>query len=364
MSRPLPVSLNGILKGTSRSFYLTLRVAPGPVRRQLGAAYLFCRAADTIADTSLIPPRRRVSLLEVYRSQFEREEPDPAASRALSAELTGLSPVPGERNLLSNLDGLFRVYLAFEAGDRALIRRLVATLTLGMAMDLESFPLASAAAAGEGAAPAVDPPPRALAADADLDRYCYHVAGCVGEFWTDLASAHLPALAHWDLEDQRKKGVRFGKGLQMTNVLRDIPRDLRIGRCYVPRSRLAAAGLEAEDLRGGGRADRPLPGGLGGIIDDLLDLTLDHYRAGWEYTLSIPARAPRLRLACAWPLLIGLETLALLRSRKGDLLRGENLKIPRVRIWRMLAGSTASALSSRTLDRLYRRRERAAMRTS
>jgi farnesyl-diphosphate farnesyltransferase len=356
------MSLNGILKATSRSFYLTLRVAPGPVRRQLGAAYLFCRAADTIADTSLIPPRRRLALLAVYRSQFEREEPDPAACRALAAELTGLSPVPEERDLLSSLDDLFRVYLAFEPGDRALIRRLVTTLTLGMAMDLESFPLASAAA-GDGGAPAGDPPtPEALAGDADLDRYCYHVAGCVGEFWTALSAAHLPALSRWDLADLREKGVRFGKGLQMTNVLRDIPRDLRIGRCYIPRSRLAAAGLEVGDLRGGGQPDRPLPGGLGGIIDDLLDLTLDHYRAGWDYTLAIPARAPRLRLACAWPLLIGLETLALLRSQKAELLRGKSLKISKGRIWRILAGSTGSALSGRALDRLYRRRERRAMR--
>src|SRR5262245_58878559 len=124
MTSALPASLDAILKGTSRSFYLTLRVAPGPVRRQLGAAYLFCRAADTIADTALIPPRRRLDLLEVYRSQFEREEPDPTAARGLEEELTGRSSVADERLLLSSLERLFGVYLAFEARDRALIRRL------------------------------------------------------------------------------------------------------------------------------------------------------------------------------------------------------------------------------------------------
>ena len=49
-----------------------------------------------------------------------------------------------------------------------------------------------------------------------------------------------------------KDGVRFGKALQMTNILRDIPEDLRFGRCYIPRPRLDAVGLTPEDLRNPG----------------------------------------------------------------------------------------------------------------
>ena len=33
----------------------------------------------------------------------------------------------------------------------------------------------------------------------------------------------------------RAQGARFGQGLQLVNVLRDLPRDLRLGRCYLPR---------------------------------------------------------------------------------------------------------------------------------
>ena len=57
--------LNSILKGVSRSFYLTLRILPAPVRAQLGAAYLFCRCADTIADTSLLPVEERLEHLKI-----------------------------------------------------------------------------------------------------------------------------------------------------------------------------------------------------------------------------------------------------------------------------------------------------------
>jgi len=76
-----------------------------------------------------------------------------------------------------------------------------------------------------------------------LDRYIYLVAGCVGEFWTRITVAHTPALRGWDVAEMSACGVRFGKALQLTNVLRDCPRDLRIGRCYFPRDLLAQAGL-------------------------------------------------------------------------------------------------------------------------
>ena len=54
----------------------------------------------------------------------------------------------------------------------------------------------------------------ALSSVDDLDRYTYLVAGCVGEFWTDITAAHTPALRKWDRVHMSKLGVRFGKALQ------------------------------------------------------------------------------------------------------------------------------------------------------
>ncbi len=351
------MELTRILRGVSRSFYLTLRLAPRGVRSQLGVSYLFCRAADTIADTALLPPERRLDLLARYRAQFERPEPEAEVAEAIASELTPAQSIPEERTLLQSLGRCFAAYLAFSEGDRSLVRRLVTTLVGGMEIDLRTFP----PSISPGVVTTGDcPEPIALADDAALDRYCYHVAGCVGEFWTDLTAAHVPSLARWDLASMREKGVRFGKGLQMTNVLRDLVRDLRQGRCYLPRKRLLAAGIEPAELKGGPRPDHHLAARLTPILHDLLDVTLDHYRVGWEYTLAIPRREPRLRLACALPLLIGLETLALLRGRPADLLAGENLKIPRRRVWRILAAAGGSVFSGRALDRLYHRAEAAA----
>ena len=54
----------------------------------------------------------------------------------------------------------------------------------------------------------------------------------------------------------RARGVRFGKALQMTNVLRDVPADLASGRCYLPAAELAALGLAPARPAGSGGARR------------------------------------------------------------------------------------------------------------
>src|SRR5207253_2674090 len=106
----------------------------------------------------------------------------------------------------------------------------------------------------------------------ELDRYTYLVAGCVGPFWTALHAAHRPRLRRWDLREKSQEGVSFGKALQMTNVLRDIPSDLRHGRCYLPAADLGALGLVPKDLLEPGAGARVRP-----LYRRLLTTALAHY---------------------------------------------------------------------------------------
>jgi farnesyl-diphosphate farnesyltransferase len=211
------------------------------------------------------------------------------------------------------------------------VRRVLATITAGQIFDLEQFP-------GEDAARLT-----ALATRAELDRYTYLVAGCVGEFWTALHVAHRRALAGWDLGRMSAKGVRFGKALQLTNVLRDAPRDLRAGRCYLPADELTTRGLSPGDLLDPARAPAARP-----LLDDLLDTALGHYDVAWHYVLAIPRREWRMRLACAWPLAIGLATLAAY-TRVSDPLTSPPVKISRMELRRRLARSTLAIWSNRLL---------------
>jgi farnesyl-diphosphate farnesyltransferase len=186
----------------------------------------------------------------------------------------------------------------------------------------------------------------ALPAREDLLRYTYLVAGCVGEFWTDVHAAHRPRLRHWDLPRMRALGVRFGQGLQLTNVLRDLPRDLRAGRCYLPRQDLARLGLSPRDLLDLGAAPAVEP-----LLHELLAVALDHYDAGWRYTLAIPAAETRMRLACAWPLLIGLRTLELIAKSPNWLDPRITLKVSRASVYALMARSATTVWSTAALSR-------------
>ena len=191
---------------------------------------------------------------------------------------------------------------------------------------------------------------QALETRGDLDQYTYFVAGCVGEFWTRVAMAHRPSLQHWDAGLMEARGIRFGKGLQLTNILRDVAQDLRIGRCYLPRTELAALGVQPEQLLDPSVIEKVHP-----LLDEYLGLTLSHYREGWVYTLAIPRQEWRLRLACAWPLLIGISTLALVRRSPRLLDPQARVKIARTQVYGIMLRSLLSVRSDLALERYYGR---------
>ena len=282
-----------------------------------------------MADTTLIAREARLAHLETLRAAFAGAPADVAAvAVACRAHRTD----GAEAALLARLPEAIAHLERLSPPDRRAVRDVLATLTSGMAFDLGTFH-------GEDAAH-LD----ALDTLADLDRYVYLVAGCVGEFWTDMHVAHRPRLAGWDVARMRADGVRFGKALQMTNVLRDVPRDLRHGRCYIPAAELAAHGLAPADLLDPGAMPKLRP-----VFSALLDAAAAHYQVGWRYTFAIPRREWRMRLACAWPLLIGEATIAALARHENPLAATRPVKVPRARVRAMLSRSLPAVWSNRAL---------------
>jgi farnesyl-diphosphate farnesyltransferase len=106
-----------------------------------------------------------------------------------------------------------------------------------------------------------------------------------------------------------------------------------MGRCYLPGDELAAQGLRPEDLLEPGSHAR-----FRLIFNRWLDNARDHLGAGWVYANTLPRSAVRLRLACAWPLLIGARTLALLRATS-PLEAASPVKITRSELRGLLAKS-------------------------
>jgi farnesyl-diphosphate farnesyltransferase len=310
-------SLNSLLKATSRSFYLSLRVLPGSVREPIGLAYLLARTSDTIADTEVLPVAERLSAMAAFRGRLVTSQRSPLGFSALAREQGSSS----ERLLLERVEESLAVFERINATDRALIASVLETITSGQELDLRRF-------AGASAEHIV-----VLNTSAELDDYTYRVAGCVGEFWTKICRAHLFPRARMDDAKLLADADRFGRGLQLVNVLRDLPRDLRQGRCYLPADELGVAGLEPRDLLEPSCLKRLRP-----VYDRWLNRAEDHLHAGWAYTNALPWRCARVRLACAWPLLIGFRTLDLLRT--GNVLAPEErLKVSRPEVKKIIRQS-------------------------
>ncbi len=321
--------LGGLLRRVSRSFYLSLAILPRPLREPIGLAYLLARAADTVADTPLIAREARIAHLQTLRRAYAGEAADVAAVAHACASRQAHD---AEGALLGRVGEILARVGALPAADRLEVQAVLATLTSGMVFDLARFP-------GEDAAGLA-----ALDTPEELDRYVYLVAGCVGPFWTALHVAHRPRLSRWDLRERNQQGVSFGKALQLTNVLRDVPRDLRHGRCYLPADALAALGLGPKDLLDPDASARARP-----LYRCLLRLALDHYDVAWRYTLAIPRPEWRMRLACAWPLLIGLATVAALAAHPNPLAATAPVKITRGAVRALLARSALTVWSNRAL---------------
>jgi farnesyl-diphosphate farnesyltransferase len=206
------------------------------------------------------------------------------------------------------------------------IRSVLATIIQGQKLDIRRFP---------------GTPLRSLSAATELDEYTYLVAGCVGEFWTKLCFERMtdPFVDGTTEGFAIKQGIRFGKGLQLVNILRDIGKDARLGRCYLPSEQhaLTPSQIEAQ------------PAMLRTVWREWLAPCEDHLRAGLEYVQAL--NHSTLRYATALPLMLAARTLALMkRASDAELVAG--VKVSRFDVTRLLA-QTALANSPAKLGKLF-----------
>jgi farnesyl-diphosphate farnesyltransferase len=340
MSEARKELLGDLLKTTSRSFYLTLRVLPARVRPQIGLAYLLARTTDTIADTELVPIEQRLDALERLRERILGSSTTPLNF----GELAQHQGLPAEQLLLEKVEDSLALLQTLSSADLQLVRTVLNTITGGQELDLRRF-------AGASAEKIIT-----LETAAELDDYTWRVAGCVGEFWTKMCRTHLFPKARLNDAQLLVDGIHFGKGLQLVNVLRDLPVDLKKGRCYLPSDKLEKAGLIPEFLLSPANEVKFRP-----LFHDYLDRAESHLAAGWAYTNTLPFGQVRVRLACAWPILIGLKTIERLRAGnvldlhqgvkisraevRGILLRS-TLAYPLPEVWRKLFFTTGKAVAS------------------
>jgi len=303
--------IDALLEATSRSFYPTLKYLPKKIRGQIGLLYLLARVADTIADSKHGETETLAKLLREYNDVAQgrsSELPD-------FSHLAEIQDNENEAELLRNVQDVVDGLGVYDDGDKERILECLDIIVGGQLLDLERFGTAK-----EGGKIS------ALPSDQELDDYAYRVAGSVGVFWSKMSLAHLMSLSPVKEKEFLEKGIRFGKALQMINILRDIPEDLRFGRCYIPEQSLSSHNLKPNDLMDSSNIDSFRP-----LYDSYLDITNDHLDSAVEYIRMLPEKQFRLKASSMLPVLIGQRTVTLLRT--GNILNSdERIKVTRSEI--------------------------------
>lgn len=273
------------------------------MRGAASLGYLLARASDTLADSAAAPAEARLLCLDWFERAVAGDEPAPRWP------LPVLNAVgdPRERRLLEAAGDLLAWLEILPEAEAVLVREVVGIIIGGQRLDLERF------AGADPLHPAV------LADEHELDDYTWRVAGCVGAFWTKLGFLTLgDAFSSSPPDKLLDKAIGYGKGLQLVNILRDLPADLKVGRCYVP----VEDPLDAKLLMSTAVSWIVKARGLVG--------------RGMEYAAALESR--RLRAASGLPARIALETLDRLEASDWDQwCRG--VKVPRSRVYRALAAA-------------------------
>ncbi len=182
-----------IAREHGRTFYFASKFLPPVQRKSILAAYAYCRIADDIADKAP-SSGREAALRRLDAWEQELEHPvHPVAVAYADARRRHDSPTQPARDLVT-----------------------------GVRMDLDHRPYQTWD---------------------DLAHYCYHVAGTVGLIAAPFLGCTDPAAL--------PKAVDLGIAMQLTNILRDVAEDARMGRLYLPLDDLARFGVDSERLLAG-----------------------------------------------------------------------------------------------------------------
>jgi farnesyl-diphosphate farnesyltransferase len=317
-----------LLASVSRSFYLTLKALPRELREPISLAYLLARTADTIADTASVPAAVRIECLNDFESLVlgGSEEVKAHLTHRISTAFISCQNDEAERRLMERFaDGLAWLGTMQGASLHA-IRQVLQRIIHGQRLDIQRFP-------SDGAL-------RCLQSESELDEYTWLVAGCVGEFWTEMCAIEKPASLDPAVTTGQMKewGARFGKGLQLINILRDIGEDIQDGRCYLP-------GFTPDAVRRDSRILQP-------AWQHWLSVCRGHLDCGLSYITHVADA--KLRYATALPLLIGVKTLARMEKTSWEkLLQG--VKVSRLDIAMILAEAAIACRATESLGKLYQK---------
>jgi farnesyl-diphosphate farnesyltransferase len=295
-------------------------------------AYLLCRVADTIEDSGVLDIEQKQRILDEYAHILEREQ----SRTALNAFMSHIRLLPHrgpEYELVHNFPLLLTVYTRFPKKVRKGISTWVTEMIAGMRKYAQSKHNSSQ---------------NFLNTLKDMDEYIYYVAGTVGNLLTALFSHYSPHITPKITNHLKKYSESFGKGLQMVNIIRDMPFDWQYNRSYIPNELLGKYAVTRQSIFAMHNVQRSTK-----MIEELIHIALSYLDGALQYIVAIPRAEIRIRLACLLPLFWALQTLLHIKNNSDAFFKKEKLKISRTTIRKELYCAYLTVLSNRLIKRRF-----------
>jgi len=275
-----------ILESVSRTFALTIPLLPNGLEKVVGNTYLLCRIVDTIEDATCVDPTTKQELSTLFiKTVLDHSLSEQFVRECLIALIN--HPNHNEKDLIENIPRVLRVLQSCDEKQRHAVAKCVQIMSEGMSYfhirqnqigleDLQEF-----------------------------EKYCYVVAGVVGEMLTTLFALHSPAFAK-AISGKESLAIAFGQALQMTNILKDSPEDQLRGVSWKPK-------------------------GLGQT--DLLVIAHQKLEDSLRYICCIPKSEPGIRQFCFLAFGLAVMTLKQIAQRQ-TLQGGAEVKLTRGQVSR------------------------------
>ncbi len=317
-----------LLQGVSRTFALTIPELPAALREVVSNAYLLCRIIDTVEDEPALSLEHKRQFAEQFVDIVAGTKEAEPFSTALAPLLSGAT-LETEHELIRLTPDVIRITHGFNPRQREALATCVRIMAEGMVQFQQTQSSTG------------------LKNIMEMERYCYYVAGVVGEMLTKLFCDYSPEIAR---HEERLMGlsVYFGQGLQMTNILKDTWDDLERGACWLPRDVFRMHDFDLDELKARHDAE-----GFRQGLGDLIALAFARLNQALEYTLLIPREETGIRNFCLWA--IGMAELTLRKiNQHRDFTDGTQVKISRRSVKMTVLGSRLAARHDSALRLLFR----------
>ena len=323
-----------ILLQVSRTFALNINVLKGKLHKSILLAYLYLRIADTVEDDPDMKASEKEVVLgkfaEIFKTAELREEAVAAFEKVL--------PESWHKSAL--LRELPETYAA-----------PVRAVTIEMCHGMAKFALRQEAALSSGWF--------TLESVADLDEYCYYVAGIVGKLLSNLFAADTCLINEARKAEMQKLDVSFGLALQVANIVKDCVEDSTRRVCFVPeeicRRHGFAHSYEMFEVPVNPASKADFDKRRAAVMGELVNKAWGHLDDAIAYTKLIPNVKMRTRLFCLWPLFMAAENMKLIGDGSSLFASDKKVKITRDTVKLIIKSTTLHFYSDSWIENSYKK---------